>query len=66
MKFLLIAICSTADNWESNTIYRTCIAYTEGEIIEIMYKRCILCTYAWFSHARSHYDDTATISLEEK
>ena len=26
----------TANNWESNTIYRTCIAYREGEIIEVM------------------------------
>ena len=27
---------STANNRESNAIYRTCIAYTEGEIIDIM------------------------------
>ena len=32
---------STTNNWESNTIYRTCIAYTEGEIIEVMYKGAI-------------------------
>ena len=24
---------STAKNWESNTINRTCIAYTEGEVM---------------------------------
>ena len=30
MKRLLVL--STANNWESNTFYRTCIAYTEGEI----------------------------------
>ena len=33
MKLLLNG---TANNWESNTIYRTCIAYTEGEIVEVM------------------------------
>ena len=27
---------STANNWESNTIYRTYMAYTEAEIIEVM------------------------------
>ena len=27
---------STDSNWESNTIDRTCKAYTEGEIIEVM------------------------------
>lgn len=27
---------STANNWDSNTIYRTCIAYTEGEITEVI------------------------------
>ena len=27
---------STVNNWESNTINRTCIAYTEVEIIEVL------------------------------
>ena len=27
---------SAANNGESNTIYRICIPYTEGEIIEVM------------------------------
>ena len=27
---------STVNNWEFVTIYRTCIAYTRGEIIEVM------------------------------
>ena len=34
MKVLLIVY--TANNAESNTVYRTCIAYIESEIIEIM------------------------------
>ena len=34
MKLLLLV--AKANNRESNTIYRTCVAYTEGEIIEVM------------------------------
>ena len=33
---LKIVANSTANNWKFNTIYRTCKAYTEGEIIEVI------------------------------
>ena len=29
-------IRTTANNWKSNKIYRTCVVYTECEIIELM------------------------------
>ena len=29
---------STANNWESNIICRTYLTYTEGEIIEVVYR----------------------------
>ena len=42
MKLLLIH--STVNNGESNTIYRICIAYTEGKIIEVML-RGVFCVH---------------------
>ena len=44
---------STANNWESNTIYRTYIAYTEGEIIEVIW-RSVLCVHQYGFLMSSH------------
>ena len=49
---LAVSIKLLGNQYNLQNLY---IAYTEGEIIEVMYKRWILCT-AWFSHAGSHFE----------